>query len=201
GRSQPVKAAVLVDVGRIEVRDVATPRPRPHEVLVRVAAVGLCGTDLHIFAGHGNYNCDERGDPIPLTREPQILGHEIAGVVEQTGTSVRDLGPGDRVVVDQGRSCVSEGRSPACEYCASGDSHQCELYREHGITGLPGGFAEYLTIPAVTAVRTDSDLDAAGAALCEPRGCVPHCAAVLTSAQARSTITRGPGAAGGVPSS
>ena len=183
-----MKAAVLVDVGRIEVRDVATPRPRPHEVLVRVAAVGLCGTDLHIFAGHGNYNRDERGDPIPLAREPQILGHEIAGVVEETGTSVRELGPGDRVVVDQGRSCVSEGRSPACEYCASGDSHQCELYREHGITGLPGGLAEYLAIPAVNAVRTEAAGDAVTAALTEPLGCVVHASDVLLRTPARYAI-------------
>ena len=183
-----MKAAVLVDVGRIEVRDVATPRPRPHEVLVRVAAVGLCGTDLHIFAGHGNYNRDERGDPIPLAREPQILGHEIAGVVEETGTSVRDLGPGDRVVVDQGRSCVSEGRSPACEYCASGDSHQCELYREHGITGLPGGLAEYLAIPAVNAVRTEAAGDAVTPALTEPLGCVVHASDVLLRTPARYAI-------------
>ncbi len=183
-----MKAAVLVDVGRIEVRDVRCPDPGPREVLVRVAAVGLCGTDLHIFAGHGNYNRDERGDPIPLAREPQILGHEIAGVVEETGASVRDLGPGDRVVVDQGRSCVSEGRSPACEYCASGDSHQCELYREHGITGLPGGLAEYLAIPAVNAVRTEAAGDAVTAALTEPLGCVVHASDVLLRTPARYAI-------------
>src|SRR5207253_9343120 len=102
------------------------------------------------------------------------LGHEIAGVVEETGGAVDDLGVGDRVVVDQGRNCVSEARSPRCEYCASGDSHQCAFYREHGITGLPGGFAEYVTIPAVNAVRTDTSLDDATAALTEPLGCVVH---------------------------
>ncbi len=188
-----MRAAVLVDVGRIEVRDVRCPDPGPREVLLRVAAVGLCGTDLHIFAGHGNYNRDERGDPIPLAREPQILGHEIAGVVEETGTSVRDLGPGDRVVVDQGRSCVSEGRSPACEYCASGDSHQCELYREHGITGLPGGLAEYLAIPAVNAVRTEAAGDAVTPALTEPLGCVVHASDVLLRTPARYAIQGGKG--------
>ena len=191
------EAAVLVDVGRIEVRDVRCPDPGPREVRLRVAAVGLCGTDLHIFAGDGNYNRDERGDPIPLAREPQILGHEIAGEVEQAGTSVRDLGPGARVVIDQGRSCVSEGRSPACEYCASGDSHQCERYREHGITGPPGGLAEYLTIPAVNAVRIDSGLDAAVAALTEPLGCVVHASDVLLRTPARYGVQGGKGGSGG----
>src|SRR5207302_1333529 len=156
--------------GRLAVREVPTPRPGPHEVLLRVAAVGLCGTDWHIFAGHGNYHRDERGRPIPLAREPQILGHEIAGIVEATGADVHDLRPGDRVVVDQGRSCVSEGRSPACEYCASGDSHQCEQYQEHGITGLPGGLAEYLAIPAVNAARIEAEPNAAKPALAERFG-------------------------------
>jgi len=191
-----MRAAVLVDVGRIEVRDVPRPSPGPREILVRVQAVGLCGTDLHIFAGHANYNRDERGRPISLAREPQILGHEIAAVVEETGATVRDLRPGDRVVIDQGRSCVSEGRSPACEYCASGDSHQCERYGEHGITGLPGGLAEYVAIPAVNAVRIDSARDPAVAAVTEPLGCVVHASDVLLRTPARYGIQRGRGGNG-----
>jgi len=186
-----VRAAVLVDVGRIELRDVPREEPGPRDVQVRVTAVGLCGTDFHIFAGHANYNYDERGQPIPLARAPQILGHEIAGVVEAAGASVRDLRPGERVVIDQGRNCVSAARSPVCEYCASGDSHQCESYREHGITGLPGGFAEYLTVPAVNAVRVASDRDAAVAALTEPLGCVVHSAHVLTHTSARYPMQGG----------
>ncbi|OLC74062.1 MAG: hypothetical protein AUH78_11950 [Gemmatimonadetes bacterium 13_1_40CM_4_69_8] len=188
---------MLVDVGRIEVRDVASPHPGAREVLVRVTAVGLCGTDLHIFAGHANYNRDARGRPIGLSDQPQILGHEIAGIVEAVGKDVRNLRPGDRVVVDQGRSCVSEARSPLCEYCASGDSHQCEFYREHGITGLPGGFAEYLAIPAANAVRIDSDLDAAAAALTEPLGCIVHSSDVLTRAPARYAVPDGRSGRGG----
>ena len=71
-----MKACVLIDVARLEVRDVPRPQVSSRDVLVRVAAVGICGTDTHIFAGHANYNTDERGVPIPLTVEPQILGHE-----------------------------------------------------------------------------------------------------------------------------
>lgn len=183
-----MRAAVLCEAGRVELRDVPCPAPGPREVLVRVTGVGLCGTDFHIFAGHANYNRDRRGRPIPLADEPQILGHEIAGVVEEAGGDVADLAAGDRVVVDQGRNCVSEARAPLCEYCASGDSHQCELYREHGITGLPGGFAEYLTIPAVNAVCTDPDLDGATAALTEPLGCVVHSSDVLTRTPARYAL-------------
>jgi L-iditol 2-dehydrogenase len=183
-----MRASVLADVGRLEVRDVPCAELRPHEVRLRVQAVGLCGTDFHIVAGHANYNRDVRGKVIPLSEQPQILGHEIAGVVDEVGADVSDLRTGDRVVVDQGRNCVSEGRSPACEYCASGDSHQCAFYREHGITGLPGGLAEYVAIPAVNAVRIESDLDPAAAALTEPLGCVVHSADVLTRTPARYAL-------------
>jgi len=147
-----MKASVLYDVGRLEIRDVPRPSIAPNEVLVRVSAVGICGTDAHIFAGHANYNTNERGQPIPLSLQPQILGHEITGRIEEVGSAVDDLSRGDAVVVDQGINCVSRGRENLCDYCATGDSHQCELYREHGITGLPGGLAEYLAIPAVNAL-------------------------------------------------
>jgi len=185
-----MRAVALTGVNRLEVRDVPSPPPAPHEVRLRVAAVGVCGTDLHIVAGHANYNRDASGRVIPLAEEPQILGHEIAGVVEDIGRSVTDLRAGDRVVVDQGRNCVSERRAPLCEYCATGDSHQCELYREHGITGLPGGFAEYLTIPAVNVVPLESDLGIAEAALAEPLACIVHSTDLLTRADARYGIAK-----------
>jgi len=100
-------------------------------------------------------------------------------------------------VVDQGRSCVSEGRSLPCEYCASGDSHQCEQYQEHGITGLPGGLAEYLAIPAVNAVRIEAAPDAASPALTEPLGCVVHASDVLLRTPARYELQGGKGGKGG----
>src|SRR5262245_7401277 len=118
-----MKASVLYDVGRMEVRDVPRPSILPHEVLVRVSAVGICGTDAHIFAGHANYNTNEHGKPIPLSLQPQILGHEIAGQIDDVGAAVTDLSPGNRVVVDQGINCVSRGREELCEYCGTGDSH------------------------------------------------------------------------------
>src|SRR5512138_1577109 len=86
-----MKASVLCDVGRMEVRVVPRPLIASHEVLVRVAAVGLCGTDAHIFAGHANYNTNEHGLPIPLDLQPQILGHEISGSIEEVGVGVTGL--------------------------------------------------------------------------------------------------------------
>lgn len=186
-----MRAALLVNANRFEIHDIPRDEPRPRDVRVRVQAVGICGTDLHIASGEANYNRDSSGRAIPLTEEPQILGHEIAGVVEDVGADVHDLAPGDQVVVDQGRTCVSEGRSPLCEYCATGHSHQCEHYREHGIAGLPGGFAEYVTLPAVNAVRLEERRDPAAAALTEPLGCVIHSLDALVNTPARYELNAG----------
>ena len=183
-----MKASVLCDVRRIEVRDVPRPVVSPYEVLVRVSAVGLCGTDAHIFAGHANYNTNEYGQPIPLELQPQILGHEITGVVEEVGNAVTDLRAGDRVVVDQGLNCVSRRRDVLCEYCRTENSHQCEFYREHGITGLPGGLAEFIAVPAVNALRINSPVKPSVAALIEPLGCVVHSSDFATKARGRYAI-------------
>lgn len=183
-----MKASVLVDVQRLEVRDVPRPVISPYEVLVRTTAVGLCGTDAHIFAGHANYNTNESGQQIPLAVQPQILGHEIGGVIEEAGSAITDLRPGDRVVVDQGLNCVSRRREVLCEYCRTGNSHQCEFYREHGITGLPGGLAEFIAIPAVNAIKVNAPLDASSAALVEPLGCVIHSSDTVSKTRTRHTI-------------
>jgi len=185
-----MKACVLCDVRRLEVRDVPRPAISAFEVLIRVTAVGLCGTDVHIFAGHANYNTNEYGQAIPLAVQPQILGHEITGVIEEVGNAVTDLREGDRVVVDQGLNCVSRRREILCEYCRSGNSHQCEFYREHGITGLPGGLAEFIAVPAVNAVKIAAPLEAAIAALVEPLGCIIHSSDMVAKARARHSAER-----------
>lgn len=184
-RSTAMRAACLVAPGRMELRALPQPQLGARDVLVRPAAVGLCGTDFHIYSGAANYHTDGMGRPIALERVPQVLGHEIAAVVEEVGREVQDLRAGDRVVVDQGLSCASRARVPPCEYCATGDSHQCEDYAEHGITGLPGGLAERLAVPAVNAVRIDSDLRVDLAALTEPLACVLHTLDVVQRAPAR----------------
>jgi len=185
---QTMKASVLCDISRLEVRDIPRPAISPYEVLIRVAAVGLCGTDVHIFAGHANYNTNDYGLAIPLALQPQILGHEITGVVEQVGGAVNDLREGDRVVVDQGLNCVSRRREVLCDYCRTENSHQCEFYREHGITGLPGGLAEFIAVPAVNAIRIDAPLEASTAALVEPLGCIIHSSDMVARARTRHAV-------------
>src|SRR5437588_9621907 len=114
-----------------------------------------------------------------------MFGHAISRCIEDVGSEVFDLKAGERVVVDHGLNCVSLRRPTLCEYCRTGDSHQCEFYAEHGITGLPGGLAEFIAIPAVNAVPIHSDLSLTLAAMAEPLGCVIHASDAAAQAQAR----------------
>lgn len=187
-----------------------TPVPDAGEVLLRVDAVGLCGSDHHIWSGEANYCRDERGEPLALEARPQLLGHEIAATVARAGAGAA-LAEGTPVIVDQGINCASRGRAREgwCLYCAGGDSHQCADYAEHGITGLPGGLAEFLCVPAVNCVPRRRGLAASHATLAEPLACVLHaCAATMRArsrfalgapdpaARVRSVLLVGAGAAG-----
>lgn len=180
-----MKAAVLEDIENMAVRQVPDPVPSARDVLIRVRAVGVCGTDLHLFRGQGNYNLDAHGHQIPLSVQPQILGHELCGEILETGREVKDLRAGDLVLCDQGRNCLSWGRERLCAYCAGGDSHQCEYYGEHGITGLPGALAEYIAMPAVNCLKLSGGMDPESGALVEPLGCVLHAMDRLEHAEAR----------------
>ncbi|KAB8319824.1 zinc-binding dehydrogenase [Tolypothrix campylonemoides VB511288] len=187
-KTSSMRAMVLGDIAKLELREVPRPVVQQHEVLVRVSAVGLCGTDFHIFSGQANYNINQRGKAIPLVEQPQILGHELVGIVEEVGSLVKDLHIGDRVVIDQVLNCVSRRRQPKCEYCASSDSHQCQFYAEHGITGLPGGLAEYIAVPAVNVIPINSDLETIAAVLTEPLGCISHALDRVTRERTRYVI-------------
>jgi L-iditol 2-dehydrogenase len=183
-----MRAMVLGDIAKLELREVPRPVVQEYEVLVRVSAVGLCGTDFHIFSGQSNYNLDRRGKVIPLALQPQILGHELVGIVEEVGSLVKDLHIGDRVVIDQVLNCLSRRRQPKCEYCASSDSHQCQFYAEHGITGLPGGLAEYIAVPAVNVIPINCELETIAAVLTEPLGCISHALDRVTRSSTRYVI-------------
>jgi L-iditol 2-dehydrogenase len=174
-----MRAAVLTAPGVIALREVPDPVRAPGDVLLRPIAVGVCGTDLHIFSGEGNYNLAPDGRALPLSTHPQILGHEIVAEVLDGGA----LPPRTRVVVDQGLNCRSRGRAVPCIYCSTGHSHHCAHYSEHGISGLPGGMAERLAIPACNVLAIPTTLDLTSAAFTEPLACVLHACEVLSLAR------------------
>src|SRR5262245_59238070 len=124
-----MKALAVYAPEKMEPREFPTHEVRPRDILIRSCAVGLCGTDFHIYQGHANYNTDESGRLIPLEERPQILGHEFCGVVVETGAEVKDLKPGDRVVIDQGINCLSRAEAVLCEYCATGAAQRRAQYQ------------------------------------------------------------------------
>jgi L-iditol 2-dehydrogenase len=126
-----VRAAVFEGIERIAVRDLPDPKAGPGDVVVKVEACGLCGSDIRNF--HGGL----RGGIAA-----QVMGHEIAGSVVEAGPGVERFKVGDRVAVAPDVSCGS------CFYCRRGWVNLCVDHRMVG-THWPGGFAEYLHLPAV----------------------------------------------------
>ncbi|MGA5300223.1 zinc-dependent alcohol dehydrogenase family protein [Nucisporomicrobium flavum] len=124
--------AVVVDAARAlpEVREVPEPTPAPGGVVVRVMATGMCRSDWHGWAGHD--------DDIVF---PHVPGHELAGVVVETGAEVGRWRAGDRVTVPFVCGC---GR---CEWCRAGDAQVCPHQQQPGFTHW-GSFAEYVALHA-----------------------------------------------------
>jgi propanol-preferring alcohol dehydrogenase len=172
-----MKAAQLVAPGRLEIRDVAVPEPAAGEVLVRVGAAGMCGSDVHIVhSGKAMF-------PLPLT-----LGHETAGVVEKLGAGVKGLQPGQRVLVagiwgcGVCRACV-DGRENACEYWA----RRAPIPLGPGL-GFAGGMAEWMVAPA-RALFALGDLDLVEAAPLADAGVTPCHAINLARPHLRADAT------------
>lgn len=150
-----MKAAVIHGAEQISVESVPDPEPAPDDVVVQVAAVGICGTDLHIYAGHH------------ASSFPIIPGHEVSGTVVAVGSEVDGLRVGDRVAIDPGVFC---GR---CFQCQRGHTNMCERMGGVGIS-RPGGMAEYVAAPASKCVVLADGVDLRSAALTEPISCVVH---------------------------
>ncbi|RDJ22490.1 alcohol dehydrogenase [Bosea caraganae] len=139
----------------LALREVPEPAaPGPGEVTIRVAAAGICGTDLHVADWTAGYAA-------MATAMPVTLGHEFTGTITRLGASVSSFREGDRVVV---RPSVVCGR---CEPCRTGRSEDCVTRRGIGIT-RDGGFAALAIVPAENCVAVPDALPDALAALTEP---------------------------------
>jgi L-iditol 2-dehydrogenase len=136
--------------GAVELRAAETPAPGPDDVLIRVAAAGICGTDLHIF--EDRFACTV----------PVILGHEFAGEIVEVGASVRRFTAGDRVVAEPHR-----GGCGYCRYCRTGQVEICEGKKAIGYK-VDGCFASHLVLPASSVHRISNDVPYEKAALAEP---------------------------------
>src|SRR5580658_7070753 len=178
-----MKAAVLREVKKpLSIEDVQIGKPGPHEVLVRTAAAGVCHSDLHFW--EGSY-------PYPL---PAVIGHESAGVVEQVGSEVRTVKPGDHVITCLSAFCGH------CEYCLTGHMSLCvspdtkrDATDEPRLAKADGPMNQYLNLSsfaeqmlihehACVAIRKDMPLDRAALIGC---GVMTGVGAVFHTAEVR----------------
>ncbi len=172
-----MKAAVITGVGQAEVTTVDDPAPGPRDVIVDVAACGICGTDLHILQG-------EFAPTLPI-----VPGHEFAGTVVELGAEVDALSIGDRVAVDPSLYCFE------CYYCRRGQNNLCENWKAIGVTES-GGCAEFARAPAANCVRLPEHVRLEDAALIEPLSCAVRGYDVLKSQLANTVLIYGSGTMG-----
>ena len=170
-------AVRLEAVGQLHRREVPTPVPGPGDLLVRVEACGVCGTDRHLL--HGEF---------PST-PPVTLGHEFCGIVEAVGEGVAAFRPGMRITGDPNIHC---GR---CDQCMLGRINLCRNLRALGIH-RDGGFADYVLVPEGQAYELPLDLPSAHGAFCEPLACCLHGMDTAAIRPGQSVVVLGGGVIG-----
>jgi L-iditol 2-dehydrogenase len=156
-----MKALLLTDYRQFEVVDLPRPELAPDEVLVRVAACGICGSDVHGYDGSS-------GRRIP----PLVMGHEAAGVIEAVGKNVRDYAVGERVTFDSTVYCGQ------CDYCRQGRVNLCDNRQVLGVScgdyRRHGAFAEFVAVPERILYRLPDGFPLEHAALIEAVSIAVH---------------------------
>jgi 2-desacetyl-2-hydroxyethyl bacteriochlorophyllide A dehydrogenase len=172
-----MRAAVIKAIHEVEVTTVEDPTPGPRDVVVEVAACGICGTDLHILEG-------EFAPTLPI-----IPGHEFSGTIVAVGTKVVERGVGQRVAVDPSLYCNE------CHYCRLGRNNLCERWRAIGVSE-PGGAAQFAVAPVGNCVVLPEHIRLEDAALIEPLSCAIRGYDVLTSQLGSHVLIYGSGTMG-----
>ena len=149
-----MKAAVLHKIRDLRIEELPRPKPASDEVLVRMRAVGVCGSDLHFYhEGHIGERFVER---------PYVLGHEASGEIVELGSAATNLTVGDRVALEPGIPCRR------CAWCKRGEYHLCPTRAFQSGPHTNGFFCEYTAIPADYAFRLPENLDYTEGAMIEP---------------------------------
>lgn len=178
-----MKALLLSEYRRLEYTDVAVPEPQSGEVLVRVAACGICGSDVHGYDGSS-------GRRIP----PIIMGHEAAGVVAGVGEGVHGFSEGDRVTFDSTVYCGE------CTNCRRGDINLCDRREVLGVScgdyRRAGAFAEFVTVPARIVHRLPENLPFEDAAMLEAVAVALHAVSLAPAPHDGTALVVGAGTIG-----
>ncbi|MGM0168561.1 L-iditol 2-dehydrogenase [Enterococcus sp. AZ135] len=150
-----MKAALLKGLNQFEIENIEKPIPKEHEVLIKVKAAGICGSDIHKMQNEWKYEL------------PMVLGHEFSGVIESIGSKVKRTLKGNRVVVAPLIPCHE------CVYCESGKYQLCEDYTMVG-SHRYGGFEEYVTVPEENVINIGESISFEEAAMIEPLAVAAH---------------------------
>lgn len=181
-----MKAVVVHAPRDLRIDEIECPAVGPGEVMVRIRAGGICGSDLHYYL-HGGFGTVR-------VREPMILGHEMAGEVLETGAGVTNLRVGERVVVNPSRACGQ------CRFCQEGKANHCLDMRFYGsamrMPHVQGGFREFLVCPAAQAVPVPADLPLEQAVFAEPLSVCLHAARQAGTLHGRRVLVTGTGPIG-----
>jgi 2-desacetyl-2-hydroxyethyl bacteriochlorophyllide A dehydrogenase len=172
-----MQAVVFPEPNRISVENVADPGCGAGEVVIKVAQVGICGTDLHILRG-------EYHSVFPL-----VAGHEFAGEVVELGQGVSGLRCGERVAVDPNLYCGE------CHFCRKQQANHCLDWQAVGVT-RPGAFAEYVAVPARACYPLPGELSDTQAAFIEPLSCVVYALERLRVSPGHEVLVFGAGPMG-----
>ena len=179
-----MKAALFYGPGDIRIEEVKKPIPRKNEILVKVEACAICGTDVRIFkSGHR------------AIKPPHIIGHEISGIVEEVGKDIKTIKIGNKVAITTEVGCGY------CKFCLSGRVNLCNVNRRAIGYYYPGGFAEYILIPAEAVVQgnviklsDDANLDEMS--IIEPLACVINAHELIDIKLGESVLIMGAGPIG-----
>ena len=146
-----MKAAIIQKPGRVTVREVSRPDLGDGEVLIKVQATGICGSEIHAY--HGTH---------PYRIPPVLSGHELAGDIEGVGQGIEKFRVGDRVTVEPQITCKR------CEYCLSGHYNLCINKIVLGTKEWPGSLGEYITAPAEVIYKLPNHVSYEAGAFVEP---------------------------------
>jgi L-iditol 2-dehydrogenase len=151
-----MKANVLTGIRKLELRDLPDPVLKEDaDVLIRVGAVGVCGSDIHY------YTTGRIGNQV--VQFPFVIGHECSGTVEKVGKKVKKLKPGDRIAVEPAVSCG------ICDQCREGREHTCRNLLFLGCPGqIPGSLSRYIVLPEKNCYRIGDKISLEVAVLAEP---------------------------------
>jgi L-iditol 2-dehydrogenase len=174
-----MNSILLEQVEKVIVKDVPKPVINDNEVLIKAEFLGICGSDMHVYKGKHAFR-----------KPPVVLGHEIAGIVLETGKSVKSVKAGDRVTIMPAISCGK------CKLCASGNSNLCGGKTVPGTANWIGAFVEFFNAPESTVFRLPDSLSTCTGVLAEPLAVAIHILKKIKPEDRKNLLILGAGAIG-----